>query len=38
MKHILSAVCSEYFKLGRILKPQDFEKYAYYFYEEEKEL
>jgi len=38
MKHILSAVCSEYFKLGRVLKPQDFEKYAYYFYEEEKEL
>ncbi len=38
MKHVLSAVCNEYFKLGKVLKPQDFEKYAYYFYEEEKEL
>lgn len=38
MKHVLSAVCSEYFKLGRVLKPQEFEKYAYYFYEEGKEL
>lgn len=34
MKHIIFAVCSEYLKLGRAVKPQDFEKYAYYFYEE----
>lgn len=31
MKHILLSVTNEYMKLGKVLKPQDFGKYAYYF-------
>lgn len=31
MKHIISSVRNEYMKLGKVLTPQDLEKYAYYF-------
>lgn len=31
MKHILSSVRNEYIKMGKVLGPQDFGKYAYYF-------
>lgn len=30
MKHIINSVRNEYLKLGKVLTPQDFEKYAYY--------
>lgn len=33
MKHILMSTCNEYLKLGKVMVPQDFEKYAYYFYQ-----
>lgn len=31
MKHVISSVRNEYMKLGKVLTPQDLEKYAYYF-------
>lgn len=33
MRHIILSTCNEYMKLGKIIMPQDFEKYAYYFME-----
>jgi hypothetical protein len=30
MKHILQSTCNEYLKLGKLMSPGDFEKYAYY--------
>jgi ATP-dependent 26S proteasome regulatory subunit len=29
MKHILQSACNEYLKLGKLMTPADFEKYAY---------
>jgi SpoVK/Ycf46/Vps4 family AAA+-type ATPase len=30
MKHILQSACNEYLKLGKLMTPGDFDKYAYY--------
>jgi ATP-dependent 26S proteasome regulatory subunit len=29
MKHILQSTCNEYLKLGKMMTPADFEKYAF---------
>lgn len=31
MKHMINGIRNEYIKLGKVLTPQDLEKYAYYF-------